>query len=83
MADQPTRNGGHPGAPGGARVPDRSSPAPGATAEGSVTVEELLARTGVVRGRRAERREATGRQQRVDGYGAPAPERPLPVPPRP
>ncbi|MCU1606964.1 MAG: Transcriptional attenuator, LytR family, partial [Modestobacter sp.] len=37
-----------------------------------MTVEELLARSGTgIRRRRAERREATGRQERVDGYGAP------------
>lgn len=76
MADEPTWDGagGDSAADPAARRPQPvEGPPTAAAGTPHVTVDELLARTGSgVRRRRAERREATGRQQRVDGYGAPA-----------
>jgi hypothetical protein len=88
VADEPTwdRAGGDPAADPGPRRPEPvEGPATAAAGTPHVTVEELLARSGTgIRRRRAERREATGRQERVDGYGAPT-ARPGPQsgPPRP
>ncbi|MCW2697600.1 MAG: Transcriptional attenuator, LytR family, partial [Modestobacter sp.] len=66
VADEPTWDGagGDPAAGPGRRLPQPvDGPATAAAGTPYVTVEELLARSGTgVRRRRAERREATGRQ---------------------
>ncbi|SDY79247.1 transcriptional attenuator, LytR family [Modestobacter sp. DSM 44400] len=78
VADQPTWHGAgdgpaDPADPAARRPQPVDGPSTAAVGTAHVTVDELLARTGSgVRRRRAERREATGRQERVDGYGAPA-----------
>jgi LCP family protein required for cell wall assembly len=87
VADQPTWGGAGDEPAADARVHRPrpvADPSTGAAGAAHVTVDELLARSGAgVRRRRAERREATGRHERVDGYGdpvaRPGPEGPPPA----
>jgi len=74
VADQPTGSGADSGPPAGDRPAGHGS-STGSTPAAPLTVAELLARSGTVPGRRAERREsaeATGRQQQVAEDGQPS-----------